>query len=44
MPQGMKGVIMRNLRDTIVYMKTTLLQYFHFRISVPLICDLVFVA
>ena len=34
--QKVKGVIMRNLRDTIFYMKTNVLQYFHICISVPL--------
>ena len=32
-----KGVILRNLRDTIFYMRTNVLQDFHICISVPLI-------
>ena len=36
MSQKVEGVIMRNLRDTIFYMKTNVLQDFHIRISVPL--------
>ena len=34
--QKAEGVIMRNLRDTISYMKTNVLQDFHIHISVPL--------
>ena len=34
--QKVKGVIMRNLRGTIFYMKTNVLQDFHICISVPL--------
>ena len=34
--QKVKGVTMRNLRDTIFYMKTNVLQDFHICISVPL--------
>ena len=33
----MEGVIMRNMRDIIFYMKTNVLQDFRIRISVPLI-------
>ena len=36
MSQGMKGVIMRNLRDSGFYMKTNVLQKIHICISVPL--------
>ena len=36
MSQKVEGVIMRNLRDTIFYMKTNVLQDFHICISVPL--------
>ena len=32
---------MRNLHDTIFYMKTNLLQYFHICISVPLMLNTV---
>ena len=34
--QKMKGVIMRNLRDTVFYVKTNVLQDFHICVSVPL--------
>ena len=34
--QKVKGVIMRNLRDTILYVKTNIWQDFHICISVPL--------
>ena len=34
--QKVKGVIMRNLRDTIFYVKTNVLQNFYICISVPL--------
>ena len=34
--QRVKGVIMRNLRVTVFYMKTNVLQSFHICISVPL--------
>ena len=34
--QKVKGAIMRNLRDTIFYMKSNVLQDFHICISVPL--------
>ena len=39
MSQKVKGVIMRNLRDTVFYMKTNVLQYFHICIRVPLSFD-----
>ena len=32
----MQGVIMRNLRDTVFYVKTNAFQDFHICISVPL--------
>ena len=41
--QDMKGVIMRNLRDTIFYMKANVLQDFHINISVPLIISQVMI-
>ena len=36
MSQRVKGVIMRNLCETVFYIKTNVLQNFHICISVPL--------
>ena len=35
--QRVKDIIMRNLRDTVLNIKTSLLQNFHLSFSVPLI-------
>ena len=40
--QEMKGVIMRNLRGTIFYIKTNVLQDFRICMSVPLISKVSF--
>ena len=41
--QKVKGVTMRNLRDTIFYMKANVLQDFHICMSVPLMETSLFV-
>ena len=39
MSQKKKDVIMRNLRDSVFYMKTNVLQNFNICISVPLMLE-----